>query len=461
MIKVLRRNGATATSLILALAATILQAPSGNEPALAQEVRPNVVIIVTDDQRAGTLGVMPETSRWFAERGVRFRNAFVTTPLCCPSRASILTGQYAHNHGVRTNADAERIDPASTLPRYLHDAGYRSAIYGKYLNGWEAVPPYFDTSATHIRGPRYVGGTWNVDGVETTIDEYSTDYIGRQAVEFLERTEDNDDDPFFLYLAPSAPHTPYTSSPEDAGAPVPRWEPNVAVMEEDRSDKPPYVREQSFAFWKARFVRRQQLRTLISLDDVLGDVFDALARLRERSRTLAFFVSDNGYMWGEHGLLGPSISKNSAYTHSIRIPFLMWWPHRLLGGVVDSRLVSLSDIAPTVLDAVGLSPDATRPMDGMSLLRARTRRRVLTEHWEEPPKPTPAWASVRTASFQYIEYYGVDGQTVTFSEYYDLNSDPWQLRNLLHDRDPTNNPDISLLHALVQRDRSCVGAACP
>jgi len=160
----------------------------------------------------------------------------VTTPNCCPSRASIFTGLFAHNHGIRSNGTAD-LPQSVTVQRYLHDAGYKTAILGKYLNTWPLAkaPPYFDRWAL-VRPDSYVNADFNIDGTVAPVSGYSTDVIGSRTVKLLRAFDRQDDKPWFLYVAPVAPHRPATPAPQYAAAPVPPWLPSPAVLEADRSD---------------------------------------------------------------------------------------------------------------------------------------------------------------------------------------------------------------------------------
>jgi arylsulfatase A-like enzyme len=202
---------------------------------------------------------------------------------------------------------------------------------------------------------------------------------------------------------------------------------------------------------RARKVRRMQLRTLMSVDDMIGGLFHELRRAGEVEDTLALFLSDNGFLWGEHGL----IKKMLPYTRSIRIPLLMRWPGEVEAGAIDHRFATNLDIAPTVLEAAGLPAD--RGMDGRSLLGHWNRDRLLIEFFEAQGRPS--WASTVTRSYQYTEYYE-DTDAVVFREYYDMERDPWQLDNLLAG-DEANRVDIPRLSDRLARDRECRAAACP
>jgi arylsulfatase A-like enzyme len=170
---------------------------------------------------------------------------------------------------------------------------------------------------------------------------------------------------------------------------------------------------------------------------------------------IAFFLSDNGFMWGEHGLT----RKGHPYTHSIKMPLLLRWPGHVAPGSRDGRFAANIDLAPTILDAAGITPLA--PMDGKSLLQAWSRRYLFTEMFRPGDDKAAGWASVRTKRMQYVEYYDDSRTRVVFREYYRLDWDPWQLTNLLRDGNPANNPDTARLHRLLRIYRACGGSACP
>jgi arylsulfatase A-like enzyme len=231
------------------------------------------------------------------------------------------------------------------------------------------------------------------------------------------------------------------------------WSGNPSIFEGDRSDKPPFVASSDHTFAKARIVRAGQLRTLMSVDDMVAGVFRTLGRLGERRNTLAIYTSDNGFLWADHGLAG----KRFPYTASVQVPFLVRWPGHVAAGATSGRLTGIVDIAPTVLAAAGVARDPTRPpLDGRSLLAPDRRNRLLLEYWRERGHEPPTWASLRTKRYQYVEYYGRSGRR-TFREYYKLVRDPWQLRNLLHDGNPRNNPNLRSLRDRLARDRRCAG----
>jgi arylsulfatase A-like enzyme len=429
--------------------------------AAATPGRPNVLVILTDDQRLGTMQAMPATRRWFGERGVRYSNGFATTPLCCPARAGLFTGQYAHNNGVQTNGDAHLLDQEETLQAYLQAEGYLTALSGEYLTKWpmQNSPPYFDRFAMldPAGWQAYIRPTFSFDGDVRTIDGYSTDVIGRRAVQFLRDFDVDDDRPWLLYVTPHAPHNTPIPAPRHADAPVSKWRPAPSVFELDRTDKPLIVRSQRASLRKTEDRRVRMLRTLMSVDDLVNRLMNELRRLGETTQTMAFFLSDNGFLWAEHGW---SQGKRVPYVESIRVPYFMRWPGHIEPGFTQSRFVTNIDIAPTVMDVLGLSP--TTPMDGRSLMEPDARTRVHTEYYLHVG--VPPWASTWTPGYQYVEWYDPVTGERTFREYYNLVRDPYQMRNLLQDGDPQSGPPperLALLEAQLQADFNCVGSVCP
>jgi arylsulfatase A-like enzyme len=441
--------------------------PTGEVPGAAQGAseRPNVLIIMTDDQRADTLGVMKRTQRWFFSEGTQYPHAFATTPLCCPSRASIMTGQYSHNTNVETNIDAARLDQRATMQRYLQDAGYRTAIVGKYLNDWTGDPPYFHDWAIFTKGGAgYRDTRLNVNGASRRVKRYSTDWIAARAARLLRSFEGQDPEPWFLLVTPFAPHDPYEPERAYMKTRVPRWQRGPAVGEEDLSDKPTWIVEKKKKKIKEiRRLRAAQLRMLLSVDDLVAKLMRELSRLGEQD-TLAVFMSDNGFFWGEHTL----VQKQAPYTAAVQLPMMLRWPGHLPGAGVDLRPAANVDIAPTVYDAVGITPDPDFPVDGRSLLQPNEREFVLLEFRRRIYKAVPTWASLRTPTYQYTEWYDEDLQQVIFREYYDLVADPYQLTNLLGDQDPGNDPppqELTRLTLALSQARRCEGSeggtACP
>ncbi len=458
------RRAAGGVAVILAL---LMAASATTDIGAAPGGPPNILVIITDDQRAtGTLDVMPATRTWFGAGGTTFATGFANTPLCCPARSTTFAGRYQHNHGVNTNQDANNLDQDATMQRWLHDAGYHTALAGKFLLHWQGPLPHFDHFA-HTNGG-YEDAYFNVDdadghdlGVGEGHVEYSTDFIAARALDYLDHFEADDARPWFLYLAPQAPHGPFTPAARHADAPVPDWAPTPGVTEDSTSaqkaDKAPFLRDNRFPVESAEADRVGQLRTLMAVDEMVDAVFSRLEAQGELDNTLAVFTSDNGRFWAEHGMR----SKSLPYTESVQVPFMVRWPGHLAAGASDNRLAGLVDIAPTVLAAAGVIPTAGPPMDGRSLLDPAARTEALLEYAEDPGFNYPAWASLRGPDWQYLEYYAGDGTTVDYAEYYDLTTDPYQLNNLLADTDPANDPDTAAVSARLAQARQCSGSNCP
>ncbi len=446
-------------TVAIALAAVV---PSIGRAQPAVPRPPNVLIIVTDDQRAqGTLGVLPVVKKWFGTGGKRFDQAFATTPTCCPSRASIFTGMYAHNHGVLTTqpGEAENLDQSRTLQHHLKQAGYATGLFGKYLNAWDVKtpPPHFDSWGMFSDKPPYYyrNGLWNVNGSVKRVRKYSTRFIERLAKRFVRAGEENDGRPWMMVIAPLAPHAPYVPHPRDQDAKLPRFKVTPAMKEKDRSDKPSFARDKGPSLGWVRWLRARQLRTLMSVNRMIATLRATLAKTRELNNTLAFFTSDNGLMWGEHALVG----KGVAYEPAVHVPLMAAWPKRMPGGIRDERLVANIDITPTIYDAVGITP--AFPVDGRSLLDTFSRERILLEHWKREDREAPNWAAHRTLDYKYIESYAADHLVVDWREYYDLIKDPWEVANRISPSYVGTTPDPARLRA----DLTCAGTegprACP
>jgi arylsulfatase A-like enzyme len=422
--------------------------------------RPNVVVINTDDMRADMAPYLPKIRQWLFDGGTSFRNGYVSTPSCCPSRATLMSGRYVHNNG-QYQQQTLGFDLDLTIQRYLHDAGYLTGHAGKFLHwldlGTEA--PHFDRW-TYFKGG-YENVYMNFDGTVRRSQGYSTTIVFDRAIEYLADFEGRDDArPFYLHLAPIAPHDPYVAEQQYAGAPVPAHQPDPSYMEADRSDKPSFVRNQNPTAATVLATRTAMIRTLYSVDDGVDRLMRRLQAAGELANTLVVFTSDNGYLLGEHR----ATSKFLPYRKAVEVPFLVRWPGRVAAGAVDDRLVTHVDIAPTILAATGVTQTHVT-LDGRNILSGYARQRALTEYWNDPNnnnKNIPGWASIRTAAYQYTEYYDIaNPATVAFREYYNMAADPYQLVNLLADGNPSNDPDTAPLAQTLRAARQCVGGACP
>jgi N-acetylglucosamine-6-sulfatase len=440
------------------------------------ELPPNVILVVTDDQTAGSMEGRPVAMPWLQDRldepgWTTFTNAIVTTPLCCPSRASILTGRVASHTGVLTNDDGEALDDADTLPVWLHDAGYRTALIGKYLNGypWDdppPIPPGWDRWFAKLNAsPATVYAGYDVvdDSERRTMgsdpDDYATDRLAREAVTFVASAPA--DRPFFLYFAPSAPHEPAEPAPRHASLldqPASAPDASALAAMNDVSGAPGWIRERPPIDAETGAVLADaELRERVALravDDAFRGLWEAVDARRELDRTVWIFLSDNGYSFGDRRWIG----KTCPWETCIHIPFIVHAPGTRGGS--SPALVANIDVAPTIADAVG-GLGVMIPMDGRSMVTpATTRSRILLEWFSA--SGGLGWASIRTATSHYIEYYDmVDNQSIRFREYYDLTSDPWEMNNLLGDASSANDPNTAALSAQIAADRDCAGANCP
>jgi arylsulfatase A-like enzyme len=438
--------------LALLLCALLLPAPA---PAVgAAATTPNILIVMTDDQ--GTrdfMDVMGFTQSWFGGGGTEFTAAAVSEPLCCPSRASLFSGLYPHNHGITQNNGAG-FNANGTIQHRLQQAGYRTAIFGKYLNGVSSSPPFFDSWATFPDSLKAysAGSLWNVGGTTTAIPAYSSVFIGDQVHDFLVSGEAEDDQPWLVIATPPAPHQPYAAETQYATAPVPALVTNPAMTEADTSDKPSWIRRSPAPLNSFRRTYVKMERTLLSIDDMVESIQADLAALGEEQDTLAFFLSDNGYLLGEHHM----VAKGLPYLPAVEVPFFMRWPGNVAAGALDARPALQLDIAATIYDAVGI----TATTDGQSLLGPDVGSRALSEFWPGLSDPPYSFATTITSTYQYVEWYDAQG-AVAFREYYDRVADPWELSNLLVDGNPANDPNVGALGAQLQADRLCAGTTCP
>lgn len=421
------------------------------KPEPEAEQPPNLLIIVTDDQRADTLRMMDSAKANF---DVAFRTAIVTTPNCCPSRASILSGRYSHNHGVIDNGSRDEFldeEPDSLAP-WLQQRGYYTAFIGKYLNGYRAtepVPPGWDEFYAYVWGDdgRVItessiyssfslrekeSGPVPRDEIieypnETHPAAYSTTLIGSLTARFIQRAHDPDYNPegkpWAAVVFFNAPNRNYTVEPRYRDFPVPKWKPRPSYLEAKMSDKPLEVRRSPLKMrtYGSTFprIREAQFRTLLSVDDAIERIFNSVDRFEERERTWGIFTSDNGVAWGEHHLG----QKLHAFEESIRVPFRMSVPG-VGGRVVRDALVGNIDIAPTALDVAGVQQPES--IDGASLKALALgdgpcfcHRSMVIEN-----RAQRHWDGLRTPFWTYVKWPS------GAKELYDLRRDPYQLQNL-------------------------------
>ena len=424
---------------VIGLLALGLCDASGSEgPASSSAGRPpNIVLILTDDQRWDTLEAMPVVTRELAGHGIVFSQAFVPNPLCCPSRVSILTGQHSHSTGVYLNGHAELFDPRSGIAVRLQKEGYRTALVGKYLNGYEGlgIPAGWDRwvsfSDQKSDGGDYFDYTLNVDGSEEAHghdpEDYSTDVLAGHAESFLRETTA----PLFLLFTPFAPHGPFTPAPRHAGA-FSDLEPHrpPSYDEHDVSDKAAWVQAQprlnEVRRRKIDENRRDQFRTLLAVDEAVARILRVLTESGRLSDTLLVFLSDNGKHWGEHRLSG----KQAPYRESIHVPLIVRYDRLITSPRVDDRLVLNIDLAPTFADLAGagridVDGSSLRPL--LSSPGSPWRNAFLGEHLQGP-SGVPTYCSVYTPEYAYVLY--VTGE----EELFDLVRDPYELENVAGDQ---------------------------
>jgi len=445
-----------ALALFGALAVAALAVGAG--PLHAGARRPNLVVIYIDDLRWDALGCTghpfartPNIDR-LAREGAICRNAFVTTPLCSPSRASLLTGLYARAHGVRGNGPAYNAlsHQLPTFPRHLRAAGYETAYIGKWHMGNDPSPrPGFDRWVSFAGQGAHFDVRLNVDGQPQQAQGYTADVLTDYAVEFLRQRRDR---PFFLFLSHKAVHGPFTPAPrhqnEFADQPIVR-----GPGAQDPLDGKPALRRPvgdlpplGPGTGSGDGLIRNQLRMLLAVDESVGRVLAALAEQGELDRTVVLFTSDNGYFWGEHGLG----DKRWAYEESIRVPLLIRYPRLVRPGTVIEEMVLNVDLAPTLLELAGARPEPPPTFHGRSLLplfgtqRREWRQAALFEYFQETNYPrAPTWQAVRTPRWKYIHYPELEGM----DELYDLAADPHELRNRIAD------PAAQEALAQLQRER--------
>ena len=408
--------------------------------------RLNVVFIVSDDERLDGNAVMTNVRHLLGDHGVTFSNFNVTTSMCAPSRASILTGLYSHHTGVQGNFGRHSypaFDENSDLPVWLHRAGYETALVGKYLNdysldGGNAIPPGWDDwqAIDSVPLERYYDYDLNENGriahFGNAPSDYSTTVLTNRALAFL-RTARR---PFFLYFAPVAPHLPATPAPEDVGkldSLPPLASPSVNQV---NISSEPWASYHSRALDHAGVaytddVRRRQLESLLALDRSVKEIVDTLAQRHELGRTVIFYTSDNGFLWGEHRLGG----KLWPYSQSTHVPLVVRTPWTTANGTVNREPVLNIDFASTISQLAGISPG--QPQDGASFVpmlhgeKMRWRKDYLIEYLGENALRVggpPPYVAIRTPRYLYVEY-----RYQGWQELYDLRHDPWELRNVAFD----------------------------
>ena len=441
--------------------------------------QPNVVVFMTDDQTMSQVRYMPNVQRLIADQGTSFRRFFATFPLCCPARATLLTGQYAHNHLVLHNGGRyggyKRLDHAQTLPVWLKLAGYRTLQVGRWLNGYGSgspsqveIPPGWDEwfVPTASSAQSYRGQTINENGLLRYVTRYQTDVYAEKAIELIRATPS----PFFLNMTFSAPHLGRPVDPDDppslrSPSPAPRHRDTFAGArlptppnfdEADVRDKPQDVFErrrlsdETIAAIRENW--QQELESLLGVDEAIGQVIAELESQGRLENTLIVFVSDNGFMHGEHRL---PAEKVWPYDESARVPLILRGPG-VPRGLRLPQLTGNVDVVPTILDAAGAQAGIT--MDGRSLFELMDDptlewgREILLQSGFGANGVGP-YAAIRNYGFLYVAWRHT-GET----ELYDLRRDPWQMNNLSGRLAYTTAPRER--RRRLEALRGCSGAAC-
>lgn len=424
---------------------------------------PNVLFILTDDQRADAVGYhsepllgieTPNIDR-LAREGARFDNMFVGTSLCSPSRASYLSGAYTHTHGVYDNF-TDYPAQLESFPALLQQAGYNTAYIGKWHMGEDDdnIRPGFDYWVTHKGQGKYYDTVFNVDGERKTVAGYYTDRVTDMALDWL--AQRNKDKPFAMVVGHKAPHGPFVPEPRYAHHydDVPYPYPASAF---DLDDKPAWIRER-LPTWHGiygplygfrenypdpspgavedfeRFVRNY-VATINSVDDSVGRLYAALERSGDLDNTIIVFASDNGFLFGEHGM----IDKRTMHEASIRVPLTVRYPARIAPGTVVEQQVMNIDLAPSLMElTLGADMPSAQGLSWVALLSAEDapwRSAWLYEYNYETQFPyTPNVRGIRKGDWKYVAYPPGDGGPLKhLEELYNLADDPQEANNRVQD----------------------------
>ncbi len=479
-----RRSSHAAWIAALALGALVIALVwTGPGPASASNPRPNVIVVMSDDQTLDSMRFMPQTEAALGERGATFTQFFDNYSLCCPSRSTFLTGQYAHNHGVLGNSPPlggfDKLDSTNTLPVWLQRAGYYTGLIGKYLNGYEAhrtddpplVPPGYSEWQGTTKTYSYYNWEMNENGVLVPYgddpEDYDSDVFTAKAVDFIERRAPAAQ-PFFLWLTYLAPHgggpNPSPNPPADCNStakPAPRHaaafdsEPlpqPPSFNEVDVSDKPAMIRSQPLMtpaqILGAQREYRCRIESLLAIDDGVTRLVDALRASGELDNTLIIYTSDNGFFAGEHRIRN---GKVKLYEESIHLPLLVRGPGFEAGTKVG-EMATNADLAATVLEAAGAG--ASRLLDGRPLqpFAAEPGR----ERGRELLVETSTYRAIRTRRYLYAEHFGSASAGET--EMYDLFNDHYELQSL--HADPGYADARAALAEGLRTLAGCAGASC-
>ncbi len=449
-----------------------------SQASAAAQGRPNIIVVEDDDQTSESMKVMTHVNSLIGDQGVTFANSFVNFSLCCPSRATFLTGQYAHNHGVMNNQPPnggfprfESLHATDNLAVWLQRAGYYTAMIGKYLNDYKNKPPvppgWTEWHATAPYDQRVYSYPINNNGILHNYGQDPTDFkqdvLTRKATDYVNRRAPSTQ-PFFLWLTYTAPHNggPPTSNPpqncQNAAKPAPR---DAHAFDNEPLPKPPNFNEQDVSD-KPKSIQslprlspgdistiqrkyRCELESLLSVDVGVQKVVNALKQKGELDNTLLIYTSDNGFFHGEHRI--PD-EKTNLYEESIRVPLEMRGPGLPQGVTVDPLVIN-ADLAPTVVDAANANHGSVK-MDGQSLFQVA--RHPILDRDRELLIEEPSFKAIRTERYLYAEH------SSGAKELYDLQNDPYELHSL--HADPAYASVKNQLTSRLHKLKHCAGKTC-
>ncbi len=451
--------------------------------------QPNIVVIMTDDLDSDLLQTMldlhlaPNIEQYLVAEGTSFTDSFVSNSLCCPSRATMLTGQYSHNNGVfgvgplLEHGGVDALDDVSTLATWLQAAGYRTGHVGKYLNGYgsrlddttpsfqiDYVPPGWDHWQALVGNGTYKMFNYKINDTrgkvqrfvyysDARVENYQTTVLTRRAVDFINDSRGRSA-PFFLEVTPLAPHAESGAEHDTRWSFFIRPDPQDEIDKPDqlaliRSLEPSFLDDPSWNFVAPEapsYIRRrnltetdianltrfyrERLAAMLAVDDMVGEIVQTLFDRGMLDETIILFTSDNGWLWGQHHLVG----KQVPYEESIRVPLYIRMPAPDGGTVTTtvSQMVANVDLAPTIAQLAGASPGVW--VDGRSLVpllsvdppATQWRHQLLVEHWIQEGH-IPSYAALRTGRYVYVDYFE---SSPPMRELYDLDLDPFQVSNV-------------------------------
>lgn len=453
--------------------------------------KPNIILIMTDDLSVTMLDVllennmMPNLQEHIIDKGTTFTNSFVSSPVCCPSRATFLTGQYPHNTGVMANKPIyingemvvdggfEAFDDSSTIATWLKKDGYKTGLIGKYLNGYGEknptyIPPGWDDWKVIQGNPLYYNYTINDNGhVEEHVLDYKTDYIADRAVDFINES----DSAFFLFVSTSVPHTSkdgnkceiYPGKVKQAPLVAPKYDGTLdsisvpyhpSFNEKDVSDKPPSISKRQLIenVNCVESIFRDSTESVRSVDDLIGKIYNTLVENNKQNNTIIIFTSDNGFMFGEHRFIG----KYFPYEESIRVPLIITSPG--FEKQTTDQLVINNDLAPTIAEFTGVEPDIS--VDGFSLvpILKDSSQKIREGFLIEADKGNVSYEAIRSEHFLYVESGKPNKHN--FIEFYNLDDDPYQLSNLAQCTDQHCLKMMEELGAWLEALKECGNGTC-